>query len=123
MYTKEFSVDIKYRVRELIREECCNYYSGNCDCLDDGEPHTCPQMITNHLCCMWFIKAVLPLSRQLNDSIHDLRKKGTITCAMCGKSIIKQSNSMKYCKACASNVTRRKKIDHMTKKRTINVEK
>ena len=30
----------------LIRRKCCNYEDGNCMPLDDGDTHTCPQMIS-----------------------------------------------------------------------------
>ena len=30
----------------LIRRECCNYEDGNCMLLDDGNTHTCPQIIS-----------------------------------------------------------------------------
>lgn len=32
--------------KRLIRESCCNYDSGNCLVLDDGESFVCPQSIS-----------------------------------------------------------------------------
>ena len=34
------------RANALIRRECCNYDSGNCIVLDDGDTCICPQTIS-----------------------------------------------------------------------------
>ena len=49
------------RANALIRRECCNYDSGNCIVLDDGDTCICPQTISFSVCCKHFRWAVLPL--------------------------------------------------------------
>ena len=34
------------KVSRLVRRECCNCMDGNCLLLDDGETHTCVQLIS-----------------------------------------------------------------------------
>ena len=33
-------------IKAMIKSRCCNCYQGNCLLLDDGDTHTCPQLIT-----------------------------------------------------------------------------
>ena len=42
------------QANSLIRRECCNCEGGDCIALDDGDGHTCPQMISFSVCCKWF---------------------------------------------------------------------
>lgn len=35
------------KVSRLVRRECCNCMDGNCLLLDDGETHTCVQLISS----------------------------------------------------------------------------
>ena len=46
------------RARKLVHQ-CCNYESGNCLALDDGEECVCIQSISYSLLCNWFRAAVL----------------------------------------------------------------
>ena len=40
------------KVSRLVRRECCNCMDGNCLLLDDGETHTCVQLISKyHIFC------------------------------------------------------------------------
>ena len=50
----------QYRAARRLVHECCNYDSGNCLLLEDGEPCVCVQSISYSLLCRWFIAAVLP---------------------------------------------------------------
>ena len=34
------------KISRLVRRECCNCMDGNCLLLDDGETHTCVQLIS-----------------------------------------------------------------------------
>ena len=52
------------RARKLVHQ-CCNYESGNCLALDDGEECVCVQSISYFLLCNWFRAAVLPLDEPL----------------------------------------------------------
>lgn len=110
-------------VNRLIKSECCNYCDGNCILLDDGEEHVCPQIISRHLCCSWFEKAVLPLDDILLKSISDEGSGVIKRCASCGKDLIAAGNRKKYCDACAKARLRKQKADYMAKKRGVTVEK
>ncbi len=52
------------RARKLVHQ-CCNYESGNCLALDDGEECVCIQSISYSLLYNWFRAAVLPLDEPL----------------------------------------------------------
>ena len=63
------------RVRRLVHS-CCNYDSGNCLALDDGEECVCVQSISYSLLCRWFRAAVLPLDKELEAALfHRLDRK------------------------------------------------
>ena len=88
----------------LIRRECCNYEDGNCMLLDDGDTHTCPQMISFSVCCKWFRQAVLPQDKPLEAEIF--RDKDLKRCAVCGGVFVPKSNRGKYCPDCAGRMKR-----------------
>lgn len=49
------------KVSTLIKTQCCNCFEENCLLLDDGDTHTCPQLITpSHIICRYFLESVLP---------------------------------------------------------------
>ena len=110
-------------VNRLIKTECCNYFDGNCILLDDGEEHVCPQLISRHLCCKWFEKAVLPLDGILLKGISDGGSGAIKKCASCGGDMIAMGSRKKYCDVCAKARIRKQKADYMAKKRGITVEK
>ena len=74
----------------LIRRECCNYEDGNCMLLDDGNTHTCPQIISFSVCCKWFRWSVLPQDGTLEAEIF--RDKELKRCAVCGRVFVPKSN-------------------------------
>ena len=100
----------------LIRRECCNYEDGNCMLLDDGDTHTCPQMISFSVCCKWFRQAVLPQDKPLEAEIF--RDKDLKRCAVCGGVFVPKSNRAKYCPGCAARVHRRQKTESERKRRS-----
>ena len=100
----------------LIRRECCNYEDGNCMLLDDGDTHTCPQMISFSVCCKWFRQAVLPQDKPLEAEIF--RDKDLKRCAVCGGVFVPKSNRGKYCPDCAARVHRRQKTESERKRRS-----
>ncbi len=79
------------RANALIRRECCNYDSGNCIVLDDGDTCICPQTISFSVCCKHFRWAVLPLDRTLEAEIF--RDKDTKRCIVCRRAFVPGSNS------------------------------
>ena len=100
----------------LIRRECCCYEDGNCMPLDDGDTHTCPQMISFSVCCKWFRQAVLPQDKPLEAEIF--RDKDLKRCAVCGGVFVPKSNRAKYCPGCAARVHRRQKTESERKRRS-----
>ena len=103
------------RANALIRRECCNCEGGNCILLDDGDSHTCPQLVSLSICCKWFRWAVLPLDEVLEAEIF--RHKDTKGCARCGRAFLPKSNRAKYCPDCAAHVHRRQKRESERKRR------
>lgn len=72
----------QYRRARRLVHECCNYDSGNCIALDDGEECVCVQSISYSLLCRWFRVAVLPLDKALEAALfHRLDRK---KCCVCG---------------------------------------
>ncbi len=59
----------QYRAACRLVHECCNYDSGNCILLDNGEPCVCVQSISYSILCCWFIAAVLPLDKKLEATL------------------------------------------------------
>lgn len=102
------------RARKLVHL-CCNYESGNCLALDDGEECVCVQSISYSLLCNWFRTAVLPLDEPLAAAL--LYRKEQKRCAVCGQFFLPGSNRAKYCKYCAAIVHRRQKTASDRKRR------
>ena len=65
------------RIRRLARDQCCNFESGDCLLLDDGDSHPCVQVTSDGISCKYFLRAVLPLKQNLYETvILKLRQKG-----------------------------------------------
>ena len=61
------------KVSTLIKTQCCNCYEDNCLLLDDGNTHTCPQLIApSHIICRYFLESVLPGDKALLKQITEL---------------------------------------------------
>ena len=104
------------QANSLIRRECCNCEGGDCIALDDGDGHTCPQMISFSVCCKWFRWSVLPLVGTLEAEIF--RDKDLKRCEVCGGVFVPKSNRGKYCPDCAARVHRRQKAESERKRRS-----
>ena len=104
------------QANSLIRRECCNCEGGNCIALDDGDTHTCPQMISFSVCCKWFRWAVLPLDGTLEAEIYQAGNMKR--CAVCGGAFVPKSNRGRYCPECAASVHRRQKTESERKRRS-----
>ena len=102
------------RTRKLVHQ-CCNYESGKCLALDDGEECVCVQSISYSLLCNWFRTAVLPLDESLATAL--LYRKEHKRCAVCGHPFLPGSNRAKYCKVCAAIIHRRQKTASDRKRR------
>lgn len=67
------------RVHRLVRRSCANCIRDKCLLLDDGEEHTCVQLISCYgIYCNYFLKAVLPNDKELQEEIliQNKRKRG-----------------------------------------------
>ena len=103
------------KVNSLVRRTCCNYDSGNCILLDDGDECVCPQLISYSLLCKWFRIAVLPLDKLLYAELFKTEDKKR--CTVCGTFFVSKSNSVKYCPDCRKHITRRQTAERMRKTR------
>lgn len=103
---KRLSLPQRTRCNRLIRKLCANYDDGNCLLLDDGDEHSCPQIISFSLLCRYFREAVLPADKELYAEIF---RERTYKCARCGKAFSPASNRQKYCKPCAKRIHQEQK--------------
>ena len=94
----------QYRAARRLVHESCNYDSGNCLLLEDGEPCVCVQSISYSLLCRWFTAAVLPLDEALEAAL--MRRESRKRCAVCGAFFVPKSNRGKYCPDCAGRMKR-----------------
>lgn len=66
MQKLKFNPQLFEKVSTLIKTQCCNCCKDNCLLLDDGDTHTCPQLITpSHIICRYFLECVLPGDKTL----------------------------------------------------------
>ncbi len=95
------------KVSRLVRRECCNCMDGNCLLLDDGETHTCVQLISKyHIFCNHFKDAVLPLDKELYRELicgNDYKR-----CQSCGSRFDSKARNKRYCDHCAERIKRQK---------------
>lgn len=103
------------RCKVLIKNQCCNYFDGNCILLDDGEPCVCPQSISYSLNCKWFRTAVLPNDKELY--IKLMKPDKSKKCPICGKYFLYRSQNKKYCDTCKKAVLRCQKANYQRKRR------
>ncbi|MBK6089059.1 cysteine-rich VLP protein, partial [Ruminococcus difficilis] len=49
--------ELSDRVNRIVRHSCCNCIDGNCLLLDDGEEHSCVQLISKYgIYCNYLLK-------------------------------------------------------------------
>ena len=104
----------QYRTARRLIHGCCNYDSGCCLLLDNGEECVCPQSITYSLICKWFRAAVLPLDAGLYAAL--LHRADMKKCVLCGSFYLPKSNRAKYCPDCAVATRRRKEAERQRKR-------
>lgn len=97
------------KVSRLVRRECCNCMDGNCLLFDDGETHTCVQLISKyHIFCNHFKDAVLPLDKELYRVLicdNDYKR-----CQSCGSRFYSKARNKRYCDKCADIIKRQKQL-------------
>ena len=111
---KQFS-----EIKTMIKSRCCNCYQGNCLLLDDGDTHTCPQLITpSHIICRYFLACVLPSGNALLKSVTGQTPVETIVCALCCKKTERTGRNQKFCSDCAKKKQRKRNAEYMSAKRS-----
>ena len=104
------------KIKKMVRKHCCNCIYGNCLLLDDGEDHKCVQLINSiSICCNYFLKAVLPMNKELIAEIENCN--GKKLCRNCGKSYYSKAKNSRYCGECAKRISLRKAADRVQKLR------
>lgn len=104
------------QINRLVKAECCNYQQGNYLLLDDGEPVSCPQLISGSLSCRWFRDAVLPIDKELHAEI--MGQTTLKKCSVCGQPFRAVSNRAKYCERCRKSERRKQYRESKQKTRT-----
>ena len=104
------------KVSRLVRRACCNCMDGNCLLLDDGETHTCVQLISKyHIFCNHFKDAVLPLDKELYRELicgNDYKR-----CQSCGSRFYSKARNKRYCDHCAERIKRQKAAERKRRQR------
>ncbi len=104
------------KINVLIRRLCCNCADGNCLLLDDGEEHSCVQLISRYgIYCNYFKKAVLPADKELFAAVMD--KQLGKRCVLCGKGFTPKSKNQRYCPHCGALQKRQKAAERQRRKR------
>ena len=117
----EMTLEQARKAFSLIREECCNYESGNCKILTSDGDSKCKQMKTRAIYCSWFKEAVLPLDKVLEAGIFNSEgSENKKQCAECGKSFIPRNNKQKYCIKCIPKVVKKQNSERQRKKRLMS---
>ena len=64
--------ELSDRVNRIVRHSCCNCINDNCLLLDDGEEHSCVQLISKYgIYCNYLLKsAALPTLYRQRSSIQ-----------------------------------------------------
>ena len=106
-------------IKKMIKSLCCNCYQGNCLLLDDGDSHTCPQLITpSHIICRYFLDTVLPADKTLHRSLISDPTAEMLTCALCGRKTERTGRNQKFCPDCAKVKQRKRNAEYMSAKRS-----
>ena len=106
-------------IKTMIKIRCCNCYQGNCLLLDDGDSHTCPQLITpSHIICRYFLDCVLPSDKAIMKSATGQTPAETVVCALCGSKTERTGRNQKFCPDCAMKKQRQRNAEYMSAKRS-----
>lgn len=110
------------KIRQLVRNECCNLfssYNGESDVCLRSELR-CGQLTGDKLICKYFSDMVLPIDQDLYAELVSPDK--TKHCAICGKSFLATSNRAQHCADCAKTIKNRKAADRMRNMRDTQYE-
>lgn len=104
------------KINALILRLCCNCFDGNCLLLDDGDEHSCVQLISKYgVYCNYFKNAVLPADKKLFAEV--MMPRNTRHCLICDSAFVTKSNRQKYCERCARLQARKKDAERKRRKR------
>jgi len=105
-----------WAVKRLIREHCCNLDpDGCCLLLDDGDEHSCVQLIScGGIYCNYFLRCVLPTDFDLYTEISGGKMK---PCKRCGKDYFVKSPRQMYCVICGRQRKKEKAAERQQRKR------
>ena len=104
------------KVCRLVNSSCCNLSDGNCLLLDDGETHTCVQLISKfHIFCNYLKYCVLPLDKELYSKL--MNRTDYKTCACCSSKFYSSAKNKKYCDECAEKIKREKSAERKRRQR------
>ena len=88
------------KINALIRRLCCNCVSGKCLLLDDGDEHSCVQLISKYgIYCNYLFSSILPADKELFAEV--MRICNEKHCQICGKVFAPKSKNQRYCTECA----------------------
>ena len=106
------------RINALIKKLCCNCLDGNCLLLDDGEEHSCVQLISKSgIYCNYFKNADLPADRELSAEI--MRPNHQKRCPICQSFFVPKAKNQRYCPDCAAIQKRKKATERQRRKRAV----
>lgn len=104
------------RINALIKKLCCNCLDGNCLLLDNGEEHSCVQLISKSgIFCNYFKNAVLPADKHLYTEFMS-KEKGK-KCVLCSSYFKPRAKNQRYCPNCTEKQKRIKAAERQRKKR------
>lgn len=106
------------QINALIKRLCCNCEDGNCLLLDDGDEHSCVQLISKSgIFCNYFKKGVLPADNQLYTEIMS-KEKGK-KYILCNSYFKPKAKNQRYCQNCAKKQARLKAAERQRRKRAL----
>lgn len=104
------------KINALIRRLCCNCINGNCLLLDDGDEHSCVQLISKYgIYCNYFLTSVLPADKKLFAEVMRIRNEKH--CQICKKAFVPKAKNQRYCVNCGEKQKRLKATERQRKKR------
>ena len=106
------------QMNALIKKLCCNYVNENGLLLDDGEKHSCVQIIRKSgIFCNYFKNAVLPADKQLYTEV--MSKEIGKRCVLCSSYFKPKAKNQRYCPNCAEKQVRLKSAERQHRKRAL----
>ena len=102
-------------IKSLVSQECANFENSITCTLCNSK---CHQYYSNKIICKWFLCAVLPLNKQLHESVkqrephlfpYTTKTSNTKSCGHCG-TLFKTNTAAKYCSDTCRKAVRRTSV-------------